>query len=104
MPPKIGARGQKVIDGLAAGIGGLEQCEHDKDGFALWISLRPGHLLCGFCYRAAQVLARDIRCTACAAPAGDPGRDTVVVTKVSDNLGAHFFLCGPCADADLTGR
>jgi len=69
--PKIGARGRAVIDRLLATSGGLEPCDHDKDGFALWISIRPGYLLCGFCYQAARVLAGDIRCAACAGAAGD---------------------------------
>lgn len=99
--PVIGACGQAVIDQLLANLPGLESCEHDKDGFALWISVRPGHLLCGFCYQAAQVLAEDIRCVACGRPAGDPDRDSAVVAKLADNLGAHFYLCHGCADSDL---
>jgi hypothetical protein len=93
-----------VIDRLLVLAGGLEPCEHDKDGFALWISVRPGHLLCGFCDPAAQVLAEDSRCAACAGPAGDPDLDAVVVAKISDQLGAHYDLCAACAGADLTSR
>jgi hypothetical protein len=100
-PAQIGARGQAVIDQLLATVRGLEPCEHDKDGFALWISLRPGRLLCGFCYQSAQVLAEDISCAACASPAGDPELDAVVIAKISDELGAHIYMCGTCADADL---
>jgi hypothetical protein len=70
-------------------------CEHGKDRFALWISIRPGYLLCGFCYLAAQVLAEDIRCAACAGAAGDPDTDvTGTIAKISDELGARFYLCG----------
>jgi hypothetical protein len=52
-----------VAGGLLARVSELELCEHDPDGFALWISIRPGMLLCGFCYQAARVLAEAIRCT-----------------------------------------
>jgi hypothetical protein len=58
-------------------------------------------LLCDFCYQAAQVLARDIRCAACPQPAGDPGTDAVVVARVAARLGAHFYLCSLCAELDL---
>jgi hypothetical protein len=100
-PPQIGARGQAVIDRLLAMVSDLEPCEHDKDGFALWISTRPAHLLCGFCYQAAHVLAQDIRCAACASQAGDPEHDAAVIAKISHELGARFYLCGACADAEL---
>lgn len=97
----MGASGSAVIARLLATVNDLETCEHDKDGFALWISTRPGALLCGFCYQAAQVLAGDVRCAACARPAADPGHDAVIIAKVSDHLGAHIYLCHACADADL---
>jgi hypothetical protein len=32
---------------------GLQVCGHQPGGFAMWISTRPGRLLCG-CYREAQ--------------------------------------------------
>jgi hypothetical protein len=100
--PVIGANGRAVIGRLVATVAGLEPCEHGKAGFALWISTRPGHLLGGFCYQAAQVLAGTIRCAACASPAGDPGRDAVVIARLSGGLGAHFYLCQACADCDLS--
>lgn len=59
------------------------------------------YLLCGFCYQAAQVLAENIRCAACGRPAGDPDRDAEVISKLSDDLGAHFYLCKACIKADL---
>jgi hypothetical protein len=68
----MGPRGQAVVDGLLARVPGLEFCEHDSDGFAMWIATRPGRLLCGFCYQAAQVLAENVVCAACGQPAGDP--------------------------------
>ena len=58
-------------------------------------------LLCDFCYQAAQVPAGDIRCAACGQPAGDPGRDAVVVARVAAWLGAHFYLCSLRAELDL---
>jgi hypothetical protein len=58
--------------------------------------LVPGMLLCGFCYQAAQVLAGGIRCAACGRPAGDPGKDAVVVARVAPWPGAHFDLCSSC--------
>ena len=58
-------------------------------------------LLCDFCYQAAQVLAGDIRCAACRRPAGDPGSGAVVVARVAQWLGAHFYLCASCAELDL---
>jgi hypothetical protein len=91
-----------VIDRLLPTVSDLEPCEHDKDGSTLWISTRLGHLLCPFCYQAAQVLVEEVRCAACASPAGDPDLDAVVIAKVSDELGAHFYLGGACADADLS--
>jgi len=99
--PDLGPRGQAVAGGLLARVSELEFCEHDPDGFALWISTRPEELLCGFCYQAAQVLAENIRCAACGAPAGDPDTDAIVVLKVADWLGAHFYLCQSCAAQDL---
>jgi hypothetical protein len=58
-------------------------------GFAFWISVRPGMVLCDFCYQAARVLATDISCAACGQPAGDPGTGAVVVARVAPWLGAH---------------
>ena len=58
----MGLNGQAVVDGLLARVSGLEFCEHDPDGFAMWTSTRPDGLLCGFCYQAAQVLAENIMC------------------------------------------
>jgi hypothetical protein len=61
-------------------------------------------LLYGFCNQAAQVLVEHIRCAACTSPAGDPSYDAVVIAKVSDEFGAHFYLCHACAGADLDSR
>jgi hypothetical protein len=97
--PQIGDRGQAVISQLVAAICDLERCGPDTDGFALWISTRPGHLLCGFCYRAAQVLSEELRC---ANPVGDPDLNAVVIAKLSEYLGVHIYLCGACAQADLS--
>jgi len=102
--PPTGAIANAVIDRLLAKISQLEMCEHDQDGFAMWIATRPGHLLCSFCYQAAQVLADDICCAACSAPAGVAGRDAIVVTKISEEMGAHFYLCQACMEADLGFR
>jgi hypothetical protein len=99
--PDIGPCGQAVIDQLLARVSDLEFCEHPGGDFTFWIAARPGMLLCDFCYQAAQVLAGDIRCTACGQPAGDPGKDAVVMARVADRLGAHFYLCSPCAELDL---
>ncbi len=35
------------------------------------------------------------------APAGDPGKDAMVVVKVIDWLGADFYLCQSCTDLDM---
>lgn len=86
-----------------ATVSELEPCEHGCGDFAFWIATRPRRLLCEFCYGAAQVLAGDIRCAARGQPAGDPGTDAVVVVRVAPWLGAHFYLCGGCADLDLRG-
>jgi hypothetical protein len=101
-PQRLGARGLAVIGRVVATVSDLEPCGHDTDGFALWISTRPGHLLCEFCYQAAQVLAKDVRCAACTNPAGDPDLDAVVIARLSDCLGAHIYLCAACAQADLS--
>ncbi len=61
----------------------------------------PGRLLCKFCYQAAQVLAGNVPCTACGQPAGDPDQDAIVVVKVTNWLGAHFYLCPSCTDLDM---
>jgi hypothetical protein len=84
-----------VVDGLLARAGDLEFCEHDRNGFALWIATRPGNLLCGFCYQAAQVLAENIRCTACGRPAGNPDTDAVVVLKIADWLARTSTCASP---------
>lgn len=99
--PEVGPRGQAVIGQFLATVSELECCEHAGADFAFWIAARPGMLLCGFCYQAAQVLASDIRCAACGQQAGDPGMDAVVVARVAPRLGAHFYLCSVCAELDL---
>jgi hypothetical protein len=99
--PAIGAKSQAVMEGLLARVPGLEFCEHDLDGFAMWIATRPGSLLCKFCYQAAQVLAENVTCASCGQPAGDPDKDAMVVAKVTDWLGAHFYLCTSCTDLDI---
>src|SRR5207245_8751983 len=63
-----------------------------------------GLLSCGFSYQAAQVLVEDVHCAICASPAGDPDLDAVIITKISDGLGSHFYLRGACADSDLAQR
>lgn len=98
--PAMGPKGQAVVDGLLARVPGLEFCEHDPGGFAMWIATRPGRLLCKFCYQAAQVLAENVTCAACGQPAGDPGKDAIVVVKVTDWLGAHFYPCTSCTNLD----
>jgi hypothetical protein len=99
--PDMGPRGQAVLDQLLATVTELDYCEHDCAEFAFWIAARPGMLLCEFCYQVAQVLAGDIECAACGRPAGDRGRDAVVVARVTAGLGAHFYLCSWCAELDL---
>jgi hypothetical protein len=99
--PELGPRGQAVIDQLLAAVAELECCEHGGTDFFFWIAARPGMLLRDFCYQAAQVLAGDVRCSACGQSAGDPGRDAVVVARVAPWLGAHFYLCSSCAELDL---
>jgi hypothetical protein len=44
---------------------------------------------------------RNIRCTPCGQPAGDPDQDAIVVVKVTDRLGAHFCLWLSCTEVDL---
>ena len=90
-----------MAGGLLARVTELEFCEHDLDGFAMWIITRPGRLLCGFCYQTAQVLAGNIRCVACGQQAGNPDQDAIVVLKVNNRLGAHFYMCKSCTDLDL---
>jgi len=58
-------------------------------------------LLCQFCYQAAQILGEDITCAACGHLAGDPDTDAIVVVKLADWLGAHFYLCQSCIRLDL---
>jgi len=100
--PEPGPIVQAIIDQLLATITDLEPCDHDKEAFALWISTRPDHLLCGFCYQAAQVLAEAIQCAACPNTAGNPDRDAVIIAKLRDDLGAHIYLCHACTQADLS--
>jgi hypothetical protein len=97
----MGPRGQAVAGRLLARVTKLEFCEHDLDGFAMWITTRPDRLLCGFCYQAAHVLADNIRCAACGQQAGNPDQDAIVVLKVNNWLGAHFYMCKSCTDLDL---
>ena len=42
-----------------------------------------------------------VRCAACGQQAWNPDQDPVVVHKVSNRLGARFYLCKSCADLDL---
>ncbi len=97
----MGPMGQAVVDGLLARVTELEHCEHDQHGFAYWIATRPDWLLCGFCYEAAQVMTDSVRCAACGQNAWNPDQGPVVMHKVSNWLGAHFYLCKSCADLDL---
>jgi hypothetical protein len=90
-----------VLDRLAARAGELESCQHDPEGFAKWIPTSPDQRPCCFCHQAAQVLAQDIRCPACGEHAEEPDNDALVVANVTSGLGAHFYLCGSCADPDL---
>lgn len=62
--PEMGPHGQAVAGQLLVRVAEMEFCEHAGGDFAFWIATRPGMLLCGFCYQAAQVLAEDIRCAA----------------------------------------
>jgi hypothetical protein len=98
--PEIGPPGQTVIDRLLARVSELEFCAHGPADFAFWTATRPKKLACDFCFEAAQVLAEDIRCTACGQPAGDPTQDAVVVARVAPWVGAHFYLCALCAELD----
>jgi len=66
----------------------------------MWISTRRDRLLCGFCYQAARVLAQNISCAARRQLAGDPDQDAIVVVKVADWPGTHFWLCTSCAELD----
>jgi hypothetical protein len=99
--PAMGTRAQAVIDALVMQVNELEFCEHDPEDFSMWIATRPGMLLCKFCYQAAQVLADSIVCAACGQPAGNPDTDAIVVAKVTDWFGAHFYMCHSCTDLDL---
>jgi hypothetical protein len=90
-----------VIDGLLARVSELKPCEHEHDGFAMRVAIRPGMLLCKFCYQAAQVLAEDIMCAGCGQPAGNPDTDAMVLVKVTDWFGAHFYMCQSCTELDL---
>ena len=99
--PETGPLGQAVIARLLARVSELEFCEHGPADFVFWTATRPTMLVCDFCFQAAQVLAEDIRCTACGQPAGDPTQDAVVVARVAPWLGAHFYLCALCTDLDL---
>jgi hypothetical protein len=80
----------------------LDACEHDKDGFALWTSL-PGRLPCGFCDQAAQVLTEESAAPAAAILPTVPAT-AVLIAEVSDDPGAHFYLCEACADDDSGSR
>ena len=99
--PAIGPRAQGVVNALLARVSELQFCEHEQDGFSMWIATRPDMLLCKFCYQAAQVLGEDIICAACGHPVGDPDTDAIVVVKLADWLGAHLCLCQPCTRLDL---
>jgi len=58
--PDKGPKGQAVVDRLLERVSEPEFCEHNPDGFALWMSTRPGDLRRWFCYQAAQVLAENV--------------------------------------------
>jgi hypothetical protein len=100
-PPATGPYSQAALDWLLAHGSEAEFCGRDNGGFAMWISPRADRLLRRFCYQAAQVLAKDLRCCACGNQDGDPDNDAIVLAKVTDSLGAHFYPCASCADQDL---
>jgi predicted amidophosphoribosyltransferase len=80
----------------------LAECEHLAEGQdSFWVALQPDGLLCGFCWEAAQVLAGDVACSSCSRPAGDAGRDCVIVAKPVTGVVVHFWLCQACGDADV---
>jgi hypothetical protein len=56
--PALGPRAQGVADTLLARVSQLQPCEHEHDGFSMWIATPPGMLLCKFCYQAARSSAR----------------------------------------------
>jgi hypothetical protein len=87
-----------VVDKLLAEVTELEFCEHELDGFAMWIVTRPDRLLCKFCYQALRCWQRTSWARPCGQPAGDPVQDAIVVVKVMNWLGAHFYLCTGLAD------
>lgn len=99
----LGPRALAVIESVLARFSVLAECEHLAEGEdAFWVAPQPDSLLCGFCWEAAQVLAGDAACSACGRPAGDLGRDCVVVAKPVTGLAVHFWLCEACGNADIT--
>jgi hypothetical protein len=60
--PRIGPRGQAVIDQLLAAVAELEFCEHCRGDFAFWIAARPrhaaGHVGCSVAVAPGGALAR----------------------------------------------
>jgi len=98
----VGPRALAVIASVLGRLRVLARCEHLAAGEdAFWVALRPDDLLCWFCWEAAQVLAGDAACSACARPAGDARRDFVIVAKPVTGLAVHLWLCEACGHADL---
>jgi len=67
---------------------------------AFWIAVRPGMVL-WLLLSGCPSPGRGIGCAARGQPAGDPGRNAVVVARVAAWLGARFYLCSLRAELDL---
>ena len=100
--PVFGPRATEVIRAVLALERQLVPCEHQPAGDRIWVSLRPGALLCGSCQEAAEAMAQleDSRCAWCNGPAGDKAGDTIILARPQADLAVQFWLCRECSALD----
>ena len=104
--PRMGPRGTEIVNRVMGGLAALPVCPHLAAGaedFEFWVSWLPDRLMCPACCTAAQEAAAgsDPGCSYCGSEVGAAG--VQIALKATGNVGMYFWLCGPCATADLPG-
>jgi hypothetical protein len=100
--PVFGPRATEVIGAVLSREHDLVPCEHQPAEDRIWVSLRPGSLLCGSCHEAARAMARleDFWCASCGGPAGADIGHTAILARPRADLAVYFFMCHDCSAQD----
>jgi hypothetical protein len=100
--PVFGPLATEVIRAVLSREHDLVPCEHQPAEDRIWVSLRPGSLLCGSCHEAAQAMARqaDFWCASCGGPAGADIGHTAILARPRADLAVYFFMCLDCSALD----